>query len=108
MSKSVRINTTQNVRLDYEIASLGDRVVAQIIDQAVMIAYWIGYAYLMSKRVFGYSDALEVIVGLFPLLYHLLFEMFNNGQSLGKMIMKTRVIREDGTEPRIGDYIIRW
>ena len=35
-------------------------------------------------------------------------ELFNHGQSLGKMAMKIRVVKKDGTSPSIGDFFMRW
>ena len=37
--QTVNIETTQNVILSYEIATLGDRILAYIIDSLIMTAY---------------------------------------------------------------------
>ena len=42
------------------------------------------------------------------MLYDLLFEVFMNGQSLGKRAMNIRVLSLDGTPPALGAYIMRW
>jgi hypothetical protein len=42
------------------------------------------------------------------MLYDLLFEVFMNGQSLGKRAMNIRVLALDGTPPTLGAYIMRW
>lgn len=105
MADTLRINTTQNVRLNFEIASLGDRILATIIDTAVMYGYFFVLMLIMGDVD---STALILIMVLPIIFYHLLFEVFNNGRSIGKMAMKTRVIRMDGTEPRLGDYALRW
>src|ERR1700743_890388 len=34
--------------------------------------------------------------------------MFMNGQSVGKRIMKIKVISLDGTRPRFSQYLLRW
>jgi hypothetical protein len=47
-----------------------------------------------------------VVLPLF--FYTLLCELFNNGQSVGKMLMKTRVVKADGSTPTIGAFLIRW
>jgi RDD family len=41
-------------------------------------------------------------------LYHLYMEQFFNGQSLGKKIMKIKVVKLDGSQPQFGAYLIRW
>ena len=35
-------------------------------------------------------------------------ELFNHGQSVGKMVMRIRVVKKDGTTPGIGDFFMRW
>jgi uncharacterized RDD family membrane protein YckC len=40
-------------------------------------------------------------------LYHLLWEVLANGQSLGKRTLGIRVVRLDGKEPGLSDYLLR-
>jgi len=40
--------------------------------------------------------------------YHLIFEVLNNGQSLGKKIMKIKVVTLHGRTARAQDYLLRW
>ena len=42
------------------------------------------------------------------LLYALISEVVMHGQTLGKKIMKIRVISLEGGEPTLGQYLIRW
>jgi hypothetical protein len=49
-----------------------------------------------------------VLVTLPVFLYHLVFEIAWNGQSLGKRAMHTRVISLDGGQPTVSQYLIRW
>ncbi|MDR6561145.1 MULTISPECIES: RDD family protein [unclassified Arcicella] len=114
MSK-IRIQTTQNVTLDFIPASLGDRIVAHIIDWLIFIAWGIVCILLFSglSMSFDNNDILGVVfMVLFlwlPLMfYDLLFEVFMNGQSIGKRAMKIRVINLDGTQPTLGAYLMRW
>lgn len=114
MSK-IRIQTTQNVALDFIPASLGDRIVAHIIDWLIFIAWGIVCILLFSglSMSFDNNDILGVVfIVLFlwlPLMfYDLLFEVFMNGQSIGKRAMKIRVINLDGTQPTLGAYLMRW
>ncbi|MBL4663872.1 MAG: RDD family protein, partial [Flavobacteriaceae bacterium] len=41
-------------------------------------------------------------------LYHLLWEMFWDGRSPGKAVMKLRVVKIDGTKPAFSSYLLRW
>jgi uncharacterized RDD family membrane protein YckC len=50
-----------------------------------------------------------VILALLPVLsYHLLFEIFNNGQSPGKRMFNLRVVALHGESVSIGQYVLRW
>ena len=51
---------------------------------------------------------LSLIYTLPMLLYHLLFEVFNNGQSIGKASLRIRVVKLDGSQPDLGSLLIRW
>jgi hypothetical protein len=35
-------------------------------------------------------------------------EVFNHGQSVGKMVVNTRVVKVDGSTPTLGAYLLRW
>jgi uncharacterized RDD family membrane protein YckC len=49
------------------------------------------------------------LVVLVPMLfYSLLTELFMNGQSIGKKVLKIRVISLDGGEANLGQYLTRW
>lgn len=106
--QTVTVRTTQNVVIQYPAASLGDRIFAYLIDVAIIIAYCILMAVIVSELGIG---SIAGVIGLFMIpvfLYHLLFEIFMNGQSPGKRQMGIKVVRLDGTPPTIGNYIIRW
>jgi hypothetical protein len=52
---------------------------------------------------------LFVVVIILPILfYDLLCEMFLNGQSFGKRIMKIKVISLNGEQPTFSQFLIRW
>jgi uncharacterized RDD family membrane protein YckC len=106
--QTVIIRTTQNVLIEYPVASLSDRIFAYLIDVGIIIAYFILLAFAI-----GYAGVAStaLIIALFAIpvfLYHLMFEIFMNGQSPGKRQIGIKVVRLDGTPPTIGNYIIRW
>ena len=57
----------------------------------------------------GWITIIAVIIyaALF-VFYDLVFEVFMNGQSIGKRIMKIKVISLDGGQARVGQYFMRW
>ncbi|MBW7936061.1 MAG: RDD family protein, partial [Flavobacteriales bacterium] len=110
--ENIRILTTQNVGIDQELATLSDRSWAWVFDRLVIIA-WIVLLF-QFRDVFGDTNTTEstivfLTVLLLPIaLYHLFFEIFANGQSIGKIIMRIKVIRTDGAQPTLANYLIRW
>lgn len=108
---TIRIQTTQNVVLEYEAASVGDRVLAQVLDVLVMILWAAVVSFLISEATNSGDErqiASYVLIGIPLLIYHPLCEIFFNGQSLGKQARKIKVTRLDGTRPSLGDYALRW
>lgn len=49
-----------------------------------------------------------LVVALPFLFYHLLLEIFLDGQSLGKKAVEIKVISTDGTPATVGSYLLRW
>ncbi len=106
--QSISIQTAQNVNIRYEAASVGDRIIAFLIDAAIRILTYMGILSLIEAFGISPSTVLIIFIATPLLLYHLLFEIFYNGQSLGKMALDLKVVRLDGAPPTIGLYILRW
>lgn len=111
--QTIRITTSQNIDIDYEVAGLGERILARLIDLAILFAFYFFGAIMAG--IIGASGASEVtfvvliiIYMVVVVFYDLLFEILWNGQSIGKRIMKIRVISLDGSRPSIGQYLLRW
>lgn len=110
------IETTQNVGISYKIAPLGDRIIATFIDVLIMFAFWVGLLFVVVVGTGDFDDfdpsilqvAIMVLMFLGISMYHLLFEIFLNGQSIGKYLMGIKVVKVDGSSPSIGDYFLRW
>ncbi len=101
----VKVTTTQNVHIDYEAAGVGDRTVAAIFDAMILISYLIFMFLVVDDQL---SPAVISVIMIPYILYYLLSEIFLNGQTIGKKMRGIKVTRLDGTEPRLGDYVIRW
>jgi uncharacterized RDD family membrane protein YckC len=106
----ISITTSQNIELEYDLASLGERIVATIIDLVIMVGYVIVIGMFANL-----SDGLDYKYGwvyLFIFLpvtfYSLLSETFLNGQSVGKKVMGIKVISLNGNPASFGQYLIRW
>lgn len=105
----IRIQTTQNVVVEYEAGSVGSRILARIIDWFAQMLWTIVLSFLGNRIGYGQQQIWNLLLVLGPVLfYHPLCEIFFNGQSLGKRAMQLRVVRLDGTRPRLGDFLLRW
>lgn len=105
-----QIQTAQNVTISQNVAGIGERILAYIIDSVLIIIYLFVVFYLFS--VIEIADdsffLLAMTIGLPLLLYHLLWETFWNGQSPGKAALNLRVVMIDGSKPSFSNYLLRW
>lgn len=111
--QTITITTSQNIDIDYEIAGLGERIVARIIDYAIFLLIFILTLIVSSlTRSDTASNVSTVVIyivyGSLYVFYDLVCEVFFNGQSIGKKIMKIKVISLNGARPTIGQYLLRW
>ncbi len=111
------ITTTQNVNINFTAASVGDRIIGQLLDTVVKAAYVISVFYILSytgsSNYLDFADSWStraVIIMIFSpvVIYSLIQETFWEGQTIGKKIMKMKVIKIDGYQAGFGDYLIRW
>lgn len=109
----VGIETAQNVVLEHEVASVGDRIVAYLIDSLVLFAWAFFWFFLVAfvapDRMGSFFGVFFFVIVLLPyLLYHLVCELAMDGQSIGKRARKIKVARIDGAQPTLGQYLLRW
>ncbi len=110
MSES-NIVTGQYVQINQSPASIGERMLAQMIDAFILFVYAFGMGLLIyNTEALNYKLQLYLafFVFLSVLFYSFYMELFNHGPSLGKMITHIRVVKKDGTTPGIGDFFMRW
>lgn len=93
--------TGEAVALELRIAQLPSRVVAALIDFAVMGGALLVLVAISGQFLIGGDSATQaaftvaLLVGLF-LGYPLAFETLSRGRTLGKMAVGLRVVRDDG------------
>lgn len=108
------INTPQNVNFEYKLASVGSRCIAFGLDYGIMMLYSIFAFTLLSKS--GALDSgdkwlswgIASLAGLPIFLYPLVLETLMEGQTVGKRILKIKVVKIDGTRATFYQYFIRW
>ena len=108
----VKIRTAQNVNIEYELASVGDRILATLIDYLFFLAYIILLIFIIQGMEYSglenFATGFLIIMCIPVILYDLLCETFFQGKSFGKMIMKIQVVKLDGTAARFSNYLLRW
>jgi len=106
--ETIELNTTQNVSLEFPVASVADRILACLLDFVVIGLYALIMAVVLLNWL-QVSATWIMIFFIFPIpFYHLFFELFFNGQSPGKRILNIRVFRSDGGQLTLASCFIRW
>src|SRR6185436_20188385 len=103
------IDTPERVPLHFALASIGNRFLACAIDHTVqaLAIFLMAIAFVVLSDYSGVGEQLTnapkwvqavliLIVFLIVSSYFAFFEWVWNGQTLGKRLLKLRVIREDG------------
>ncbi|HHV60065.1 MAG TPA: RDD family protein [Clostridiaceae bacterium] len=117
MQRFIEIPTPENVNLEFELAGLGSRFGALLID-ALIQAGLILIAFL--AMIFGSIDFANpgnyssiviamgiVLVYLIFFGYHTFFELVKNGQTPGKRLFKLKVIKKNGQSLNFLDSFLR-
>jgi len=109
--QTIDVNTTQNVIIQYALASVRDRILSFIID-AVILSFSIALLSLIISYLFSGSSimayALTITIVTLLFFYSLGSEILMNGQSFGKRIIGLKIVKITGKEPSMNDYLIRW
>jgi uncharacterized RDD family membrane protein YckC len=114
------IQTPENVAFDYQVAGIGSRFLATILDTIlvgllevviILVLALVGRAIAGTAWVDRISAWILAIFGLIATLfywgYYIFFEMLWNGQTPGKRWVNLRVIRTDGTPITLSESLIR-
>lgn len=113
--KYIPIQTAQNVQIQVGLASVGERILAFLIDLFVKISY------IFAINLLGFSSYLDnlyddpwsatsiQILVLLPVIFYTLgSEALTNGFTIGKKILKIKVISLDSYKTKFDQYFIRW
>lgn len=119
--QTVRIRTSQNIEIEYEVAGLGERILAHVIDSAALLGlgyllYMIAILLLVGsmKKLDALNDVpvpliiISIVYSIVVIFYNLVAEIFFNGSSIGKYAMKIKVANLDGSRASVGQYFVRW
>jgi uncharacterized RDD family membrane protein YckC len=107
--QTIDIITTQNVTIQYALASVRDRILSFFVDAIVL-----GVCLMLMTLAFssilgaGYDYAVYLLIVPFFTFYSLGQEIILNGQTIGKRLMSLKIVKVNGKEPTLSDYLIRW
>jgi uncharacterized membrane protein SpoIIM required for sporulation/uncharacterized RDD family membrane protein YckC len=113
--RRLRLETPEHVRIDYELADVGSRLAALLIDLAIIVfglfLLVLGLM-VLSDQGFSVVDSLAggvILIALFVLQwgYFLLFELLRDGQTPGKRALRLRVRHSSGQPLSLRGSVIR-
>ena len=105
--KKIKITTPENIEVEYNLADIGSRAAASLIDmiiQAIVIillvvAIWL-IAYFSKNfwmKYYGWIIGISlVLLAIINFGYFIAMELSMNGQTIGKKVLKLRAIRNNG------------
>lgn len=107
--KSIEFISAQNVKIEYEYATVIQRCTSALIDTA-MLALYIAIMYaLLSNSGFDQFMLVELFLLKLPwIFYHPVLEYLSHGQTLGKYALGIRVVTYSGERPGFREIFTRW
>lgn len=111
--KTIEFTTAQYVKIEYELASTGIRVIGAIIDLFALFIYFLIIGWIFDSSMFTMGVNAGVLLSwlLFRLpfiFYSPVMEYLTRGRSLGKYVMGIRVVRVTGENAGFREYFTRW
>ncbi len=102
---TLKIDTSQNIDIEQPIASIGERIVATLLDLLFILSFIAIAAFIAGGLQYGW---MLYFIFLPVALYSIVSEMAMDGQSWGKKILKIKVVKIDGTPTTFSSYFLRW
>lgn len=126
MDRNIDVRTPESIAFSYELAGLGSRFLALVLDMllqiGVLIALTLGLSLAVSRIVpadnalppnvekIAGAVAIAIVVTIVFMLffgYFIIFETFWNGQTPGKRALGIRVVRDGGYPVDFGAALVR-
>jgi uncharacterized RDD family membrane protein YckC len=111
--KTIEFESAQHVKVEYELASTLQRTAAAMIDVVAFVIYFI-----IIVMILGLSDVFTdfgsqlfvtlLMIKLPWIFYNPLVEFITHGQSLGKYLLRIRVVTVGGERPGLKEVFTRW
>ena len=113
-TRTIDFRSAQNVSVEYDLASIGQRVAAGMIDFFAFVVYFILLSIVFgSNSVYiedpSMAEFFFVLVMKLPFIFYFpTIEYLTHGQSLGKYILGIRVVTVSGERPGLREVFTRW
>jgi uncharacterized RDD family membrane protein YckC len=128
LNQEYAIDTPENVTFAQEIAGIGNRFIAALIDSAIIFTALIllNLILVVGLGILGNMDPISTVedapmgwiegllIALYALInfliywgYYVLFEYLWNGQTPGKRVVHIRVVRTDGNPAGVVEVMVR-
>ncbi len=125
MERSVTVRTPEAIAFYYELAGLGSRFLALLVDMIIQVTAFIlifiagsvgapraaaiATALHVSQKLFASTVIAVTILVVFNIFYgyFIFFEKMWNGQTPGKRMLGIRVVRDGGYPVELADAVIR-
>ena len=112
--RTIEFESAQNVRIEYELASVGQRTAAAFIDFVMFVIYFFIFGMVLGfsgnfTADYGTTLFIQLLLMKLPwIFYHPTIEYLTHGQSLGKYILGIRVVTVSGERPGLREVFTRW
>ncbi|MGB8519794.1 MAG: RDD family protein [Candidatus Tumulicola sp.] len=126
MDRNVDVRTPESIAFRYELAGLGSRFLALVLDMALQVGVFaalvagLGLAasridttkHAIPPELQRYTDAIAIAIVVFVIFmlffgYFIVFETFWNGQTPGKRALGIRTVRDGGYPVDVGAALVR-
>ena len=97
------VNNNNVAKLNEEMNNAAQNYTEKKIDMDTYVNQTLDISYQEAKET-GLSNVISIIV---LVLYFVVFQIYNNGQTIGKKLLKIKIVKNDNSELTMNNMIIR-